>query len=216
MSAGHLSKSRALAVQGTVGSSAATHRASATWSRHSAHPAPVFRQSYFTPSVAALSLPYRAARQRATHAQESVMSVFSIRRGYNSGRSCNPGTAQPIAAADAAAPRLTGRSRSQTFGLATVRVYHRRAAELNRWAAHKVALIDRCRIPICAFFPVSIWASSMAGSSWQPMEQACFLLCRHSPKHRRPEYLQTRRPSCMESTSGFGAEARSLPSPISR
>jgi hypothetical protein len=26
---------------------------------------------------------------------------------------------------------------SQVFGLATVRVYHRRAAELNRWAAAK-------------------------------------------------------------------------------
>jgi len=39
---------------------------------------------------------------------------------------------QPFAAADAAAPRLTGRSLSQAFGLASVRVYHRRAAELNR------------------------------------------------------------------------------------
>jgi hypothetical protein len=29
----------------------------------------------------------------------------------------------------------TSRSQSQAFGLAAVRVYHRRAAELNRWAA---------------------------------------------------------------------------------
>jgi hypothetical protein len=42
--------------------------------------------------------------------------------------------AEPLAAADAAAPRLTGRSLSQAFGLAIVRGYHRRAAELNRWA----------------------------------------------------------------------------------
>jgi len=41
--------------------------------------------------------------------------------------------AQPIAAADAAAPRGIGRSLSPAFGFATVRVYHRRAAELNRW-----------------------------------------------------------------------------------
>ena len=30
----------------------------------------------------------------------------------------------------------TGRPLSQAFGLATVRVYHRRAAELNRWAVY--------------------------------------------------------------------------------
>jgi hypothetical protein len=41
--------------------------------------------------------------------------------------------AQQIAAADAAASRLTGRSLSQAFGLANVLGYHRRAAELNRW-----------------------------------------------------------------------------------
>jgi len=33
---------------------------------------------------------------------------------------------------DAAAPRLIGPYPSQAFGLATVRVYHRRALELNR------------------------------------------------------------------------------------
>ena len=33
---------------------------------------------------------------------------------------------------------VTSRSLSQAFGLATVRVYHRRAAELNRWAATKI------------------------------------------------------------------------------
>jgi predicted RNase H-like HicB family nuclease len=30
---------------------------------------------------------------------------------------------------------VTGRSHSRAFGFAAVRVYHRRAAELNRWAA---------------------------------------------------------------------------------
>ena len=42
--------------------------------------------------------------------------------------------AQQLAAADAATPRLTGRPLSQAFGLATLLGYHRRAAELNRWA----------------------------------------------------------------------------------
>jgi len=48
--------------------------------------------------------------------------------------------AQPLAAADAATPRLTGRSFSQAFGLATVLDYHRRAAELNRWAVVSLLL----------------------------------------------------------------------------
>jgi hypothetical protein len=43
--------------------------------------------------------------------------------------------AEPFAAADSDAPRLTGWSLSQAFGLATVLGYHRRAAEFNRWAA---------------------------------------------------------------------------------
>jgi len=43
--------------------------------------------------------------------------------------------AQPFAAADAATPRLTSRHLSQAFGLANILGYHRRAAELNRWAA---------------------------------------------------------------------------------
>ena len=37
-------------------------------------------------------------------------------------------------------PRGTGRSHSQSFGLATVRVYHRRAAEPNHYAARLAAL----------------------------------------------------------------------------
>jgi len=47
---------------------------------------------------------------------------------------------QALAAADAATPRLTGRSFSQAFGLATVLDYHRRAAELNRWAVVSLLL----------------------------------------------------------------------------
>ena len=35
----------------------------------------------------------------------------------------------------------TSRSLSQAFGLARVRVYHRRAAELNRWAEHSAFTI---------------------------------------------------------------------------
>ena len=38
---------------------------------------------------------------------------------------------------------VTGRSLSQAFGLATVLDYHRRAADLNRWAACSMSKI-RC------------------------------------------------------------------------
>jgi len=136
MSGGRLLMSRALTVQGTAGSSTAACHASATWSRHSAHPALVLRQSDFTfhqrGVCFALAQPFlrplpallarhcrcavvRRARkaaafsvkpfrppQRVTHANESVIIVFSITRGYNSGWSCNPSTAQQLAAADAA------------------------------------------------------------------------------------------------------------------
>jgi hypothetical protein len=34
---------------------------------------------------------------------------------------------------------ITGRRHSQAFGLAIILLYHRRAAELNRWAAWHVA-----------------------------------------------------------------------------
>jgi hypothetical protein len=39
----------------------------------------------------------------------------------------------------------TGRSWSQAFGLAAVRVYHRRAAELNRSAAQDLAALLQAR-----------------------------------------------------------------------
>jgi len=45
------------------------------------------------------------------------------------------------AAVDVAVPRLTSRSLSQAFGLATVRVYHRRAAELNRWVLRAILFV---------------------------------------------------------------------------
>ena len=46
--------------------------------------------------------------------------------------------AQQVAGADAATPQLTSQSLSQAFGFATVLGYHRRAAELNRWATASV------------------------------------------------------------------------------
>jgi hypothetical protein len=52
--------------------------------------------------AAAFSVKPFRPHQRVTHANESVIIVFSITRGYNSGWSCNPSTAQQLAAADAA------------------------------------------------------------------------------------------------------------------
>ena len=150
MSAGRSSMSRALRIQSETGSSAAARRASATWPRLTAHPAPAIRLNNFTfhqrgvcpaqtqPLLRPLpALPARYCRfavvrrvrkagafsarrcrprQRQTSANKSVMIVFPMRRGYDSGWSCNAGTAQPFVADAANAARVRAEFSRRVYG----------------------------------------------------------------------------------------------------